>query len=104
MVQYRHCYCHACRGAFVTYPLLSLLLLLQLVGPILGPILGGALSQAFSWRSTFIMVVMYAGVVILPMVCFMKETHQYKKVGHVLCLGDGVTCLAAACRGCFFNV
>jgi MFS family permease len=60
--------------------MIFLLLLLQLVGPILGPILGGALSQAFSWRSTFIMVVMYVGVIILPMVASMPETHQYKKV------------------------
>ncbi|KAF6252512.1 major facilitator superfamily domain-containing protein [Scenedesmus sp. NREL 46B-D3] len=29
---------------------------------------------------TFIMVVVYAAVVILPMVCFMPETHQYRKL------------------------
>ncbi|WIA13681.1 hypothetical protein OEZ85_007241 [Tetradesmus obliquus] len=52
----------------------------MLVGPILGPILGGALSQAFSWRSTFIMVAMYAALIILPMAAFMPETHQYKKL------------------------
>jgi MFS family permease len=85
--------------------LLLLPLLLQLVGPILGPILGGALSQAFSWRSTFIMVVMYAGVVILPMVCFMKESHQYKKVRHAALkyLWDHM-CVVQQCAGCAVQV
>jgi predicted MFS family arabinose efflux permease len=61
-------------------PFYRWLLLLQLVGPILGPILGGALSQAFSWRSTFIAIAMYAAVIILPMLAFLPETHHYKKL------------------------
>jgi MFS family permease len=59
---------------------LPLLLLMQLVGPIPGPILGGALSQAFSWRSTFIAIAMYAGVIILPLLAFLPETHHYRKL------------------------
>ncbi|WIA31137.1 hypothetical protein OEZ86_001155 [Tetradesmus obliquus] len=48
------------------------------IGPILGPVLGGGLSQAFGWRSTFMAVIMYAAVILLPLLIFVvPETHQY---------------------------
>lgn len=49
-----------------------------------GPILGGALSQAFGWRATFIMILMFCGVVILPMLVFgLPETHHYRNLKRI---------------------
>ncbi len=33
-----------------------------LVGPIIGPLVGGALADAFTWRSTFVCLTIFAGV------------------------------------------
>jgi predicted MFS family arabinose efflux permease len=36
-------------------------------------VLGGGLSQAFGWRSTFMCVIMYAAVILLPLLTFVGE-------------------------------
>jgi len=53
----------------------------QLVGPLLGPLLGGGLSQAFGWRSTFICLAVFCGVIVVPLlIAVVPETHQYKVI------------------------
>ncbi|GAX83188.1 hypothetical protein CEUSTIGMA_g10614.t1 [Chlamydomonas eustigma] len=62
----------------------GLFIISVLVGPIIGPLLGGALAQQYGWRSCFICLTMFAGVVILPMIYFtLPETHQHIKYQEV---------------------
>ncbi|GAX74294.1 hypothetical protein CEUSTIGMA_g1743.t1 [Chlamydomonas eustigma] len=59
----------------------GLFMITLLVGPVIGPLLGGGLSEAYGWRSTFIFLSVFAGVIVLPLVLFMlPETHQYLKL------------------------
>eukprot|EP00877_Chromochloris_zofingiensis_P010564 jgi/Chrzof1/5761/Cz16g14250.t1 len=48
-----------------------------LVGPILGPLIGGGLSQALGWRSTFVALVIAAGLAFILILACYRETHQY---------------------------
>eukprot|EP00877_Chromochloris_zofingiensis_P010563 jgi/Chrzof1/5760/Cz16g14240.t1 len=48
-----------------------------LVGPILGSLIGGGLSQAFGWRSTFVALVIAAGLAFILILACYRETHQY---------------------------
>eukprot|EP00775_Hariotina_reticulata_P008932 gene8932-9109_t len=57
---------------------MGLFMIPLLVGPLLGPVLGGGLSQAFGWRSTFICLAVFCGVVVVPLLlAVVPETHQY---------------------------
>lgn len=52
-----------------------------LVGPLLGPLLGGVLSQVWGWRSTFICLTVFCGVIVAPLLLLVvPETHQYRVV------------------------
>jgi multidrug resistance protein len=55
---------------------LGLFFLPLLVGPIVAPIMGGALSGWQDWRATFYLLLVL-GALILPIVCWLPETHHY---------------------------
>ena len=55
---------------------LGLFFLPLLVGPIVAPIVGGALSGWQDWRATFFLLLVL-GALILPIVCWLPETHHY---------------------------
>ena len=48
-----------------------------LIGPIIGPLIGGALSEAFGWRSTFILLTILSFVILVLAFFLLPETHQY---------------------------
>lgn len=61
---------------FLLYLLLSLLCL-QLIGPVIGPLIGSAVSHRFGWRACFVLLAVYAAMVLLLAVVMLhKETHQ----------------------------
>lgn len=49
----------------------------MLFGPILAPIVGGILSQAFGWRSTFVLLAIMTGPIALFTLLVVPETHQW---------------------------
>jgi MFS family permease len=44
---------------------------------VLGPALGGIISQAFGWRSTFALLAALGGAVLVLLIFFLPETHQF---------------------------
>ncbi|KAK7428786.1 hypothetical protein QQZ08_004711 [Neonectria magnoliae] len=53
-----------------------------IIGPIIGPIAGGYLTQAKSWRWSFWVVAMVAGVITVVNFIFMRETNAYTILKH----------------------
>ncbi|KAF7546034.1 hypothetical protein G7Z17_g8717 [Cylindrodendrum hubeiense] len=53
-----------------------------ILGPIIGPIAGGYLTEAKSWRWSFWVVAMVAGVITVINFVFMSETYAYTILKH----------------------
>ncbi|KAI9298303.1 MFS general substrate transporter [Neoconidiobolus thromboides FSU 785] len=51
-----------------------------MIGPILGPILGGILSKYFNYKSIFIFLIIYASIILMLIVFFLKETNVHAKL------------------------
>ena len=49
----------------------------MLVGPIIAPVIGGYLSQAFGWRSTFILLAAMTTPIAVYAYIVLPETHQW---------------------------
>lgn len=47
------------------------------IGPIVGPLIGGPLSDAFGWRSTFVLLTIYGVINVVVLFILIPETHQY---------------------------
>jgi len=54
----------------------------MLFGPVIAPIVGGALSQAFGWRSTFVLLAILTIPVFLITVFSVPETHHWLVMKH----------------------
>lgn len=55
----------------------------MLLGPVIAPIVGGALSQAFGWRSTFVLLAILAVPTFLLSLFSVPETHHYYVVQNI---------------------
>lgn len=60
------------RGQYVSYTAITTVL-----APALGPVIGGLLSQNLGWRSIFWFLTIFAGVVVVLLVCFFPETCRH---------------------------
>lgn len=49
----------------------------MLVGPVIAPIIGGFLSQAFGWRSTFVLLAILGAPAVLLTILLFPETHHF---------------------------
>ncbi|CAF3179431.1 unnamed protein product [Rotaria socialis] len=47
-----------------------------LIGPVIGALIGGALSEAFGWRSTFVLLAVSSFVILIIVFFLLSETHQ----------------------------
>jgi MFS family permease len=48
-----------------------------LVGPVLGPVIGGIVAEAYSWRATFVVLIILGGIITLVSMFIFKETLPY---------------------------
>ena len=49
----------------------------MLIGPVIAPIIGGFLSDAFGWRSTFVLLAILTTPIFVYIIIFLPETHHW---------------------------
>jgi MFS family permease len=50
--------------------------LTQFLGPAIGPVLGGFINSSVSWRWTYYVLLIWAGVQLVLIVAFVPETYR----------------------------
>ena len=48
-----------------------------LVGPVIGPVIGGIIANAWSWRATFVVLLIIGGLAIITAIFVFQETLPY---------------------------